>query len=569
MTSIVPDTALIITTRAHSLKGCSILGNGGWLPPEEREELDWMTFIKFMGWRPELIGPDDYVSLLIDQLNVKWIILTGDPDHVNSTTLKTILSDVAKNPLLLISQGGIKQGNLAKDVGIHISKKASSGSVIKVKGLGFLSRLKCRNNIALPALEVDLNSVVLASLAGKVLIAAKKLGIGKIVVLSFHPSIARDIDGFFTVLLKNLLIYQSSSPVAWIRWENTVILRMDDPGSSEPIYNSVYGNGKLCELKWEQIGKELTKRNGRMTLGYVSGWVDDGNADKSILEVCNTPTIRVKGKVYPSQSIKYSRQEEDGSYKIYDYQAEFSGIQKLVDKNIIDIAVHGHTHIHPNINAWLEAADRYSNNSWFREFSRSAEEFLKDNNDREHPFWQGLKKVFDCFKEYPTTLISPGEEFTDIVILKAREAKLKIISSYYLAININNQFCWVQHVCAPYLNEADSNWLTSELPVVGYFHDFDLSINGMEWFAHCLDKWEVAGAKKFINFKEVASLLDVYISMQEADDMACINIIKDEYKDGNPVPIGVFVPNKNKTFEVAIPPNEGLNFKIELNNTNR
>ena len=53
---------------------------------------------------------------------------------------------------------------------------------------------------------------------------------GKVLFFSFHPSMARDTEPVFTALLKHLLIFESLSPVAWFDWENTLILRMDDPG---------------------------------------------------------------------------------------------------------------------------------------------------------------------------------------------------------------------------------------------------------------------------------------------------------------------------------------------------
>jgi hypothetical protein len=97
----------------------------------------------------------------------------------------------------------------------------------------------------------------------------------------------------------------------------------------------------------------------------------------------------------------------------------------------------------------------------------------------------------------------------------ALKLKLQLVSSYYLALRHKERFCWSQHVCAPYLNQPDSAWFDSGLPVVGYFHDYDLAIKGVGWMSKWLNRWQSAGVKRFLDFRELAAAVRRKYSLEE------------------------------------------------------
>jgi hypothetical protein len=117
------------------------------------------------------------------------------------------------------------------------------------------------------------------------------------------------------------------------------------------------------------------------------------------------------------------------------------------------------------------------------------------------------------FGTIPTTLISPGDQWTNSALKHALQLGLRLVDSYYLALRIDDRFCWCTHVCAPYLDEARERWFDSGLPVVGYFHDREPAIEGPSWVGRCLDQWQQAGAVRFIDFRELASAVgrDYYL----------------------------------------------------------
>ena len=547
------DTLLIVSPDSVSMEASVILGTGGWLPPEQREALDWMTFGRIMGWRVILITPENFRFEIIEEQNIKWLIFSGSPDSLEEDVLNRIFHAVNNKPVLFISPVGKIGGRFEKHTGIHLSDKIYSGNIIQWKGTGNKKCWDCRNTIQMQTLEWKTEYDTYVTMGGAVLVAGKRIGFGKLAVLSFQPSSARDLEGSFTALLKHLLIMESLLPVTWLNWENTLILRMDDPGSLEPVYNGLYQNTKLNEQEWEIIGRELKKKNARISLGYVPGWVDDGNAERGRLEVDGRLCSRIKGKIYLSHLVKYEMLNDNNNHRIYDYQAEFRGIQKLRNEGLADVELHGYTHLHPDRIAWANATDRYLNTSWYREFGTEAIEFIKSTPGFEHPLHSGIKAFLNSWNVFPTTLICPGDKFTNDVLEKALQAGLMIVSSYYLCIRIENKLCWAQHICAPYLNEPDPSWFDSGLPVVGYFHDFDISINGTNWFSNYLDEWENAGANYFMDFREVSALLNHYLTIEESDDEYEITVeAVNDYKLIRPVRIGFFFPGQTKPSELML-----------------
>src|SRR5713101_56685 len=79
------------------------------------------------------------------------------------------------------------------------------------------------------------------------------------------------------------------APVAWHELERSLVLRMDDPGGAQNVYLRGWTYPKLTESEWGALGADLRRRNGRLSVCYVSGWVDDGDAARGTLEVGGRP----------------------------------------------------------------------------------------------------------------------------------------------------------------------------------------------------------------------------------------------------------------------------------------
>ncbi len=495
-----------------------IWGTGGWLPPDQREALDWLTLAKVCGWGVTIVRKDE--NSLIGDLRggSHWIVLACDPSSpLSESIIAWLTRRLAEEPVLVVVRAPATGAPLTRLTGASVTAHSFSGHCLKWFGPGGEHQWKCRKVFSAQALSITPDAARWVTLNDRPIVVARQAGRGLIVTLGFHPSEGRDTDGKVTALLMRLLVWGSSKPVAWFDFAGTMVLRMDDPGGAQNVHLKSWHHPKLGVSEWAEIAEELKRRDGRLSIAYVPGWVDDGDAERGRLTVRGHAATRIPGAVHPSPHVRYTEQAGGQQGFFQDYVSEYRGIQTLRAAGLGDVELHGFTHMHPDSSAWAKAADRYDTIAWFRELGRSAEAILGRRSTGTHPIMLGIEALRRFFGVLPTTLICPGDEWTNTTLEYALDAGLYFVGSYYLAIREDNRFCWCTHICAPYLDEAHAAWFDSGLPVVGYFHDREPALEGTRWIAHCLDEWETVGARRFIDFRQLAAAVrqQLHLSFSE------------------------------------------------------
>ena len=539
----IRDPLLLVASKTELPASHRVCGTGGWLPPEEREALDWLTLSRFVGWGATVTR---WTNSGLDKGLMggsRCIVLACDPDGLGEELVALLGSRLATEPILVVARAGAAGGALTRLAGAAHRPDRVTGRALCWIGPGLERRWHCRKPLEASALELSGETATWATLEGAPLIVARRVGHGVIITLGFHPSQARDVDGSTTALLKHLLIYSSAAPVAWLDLEGTLVLRMDDPGGAQNVFSRRWSYPKLGEAEWAAIGAELRRREGRLSVCYVAGWVDDGDALRGTLEVGDHQRPRVPGKVYPSPLVKYRDHAGHAPGTLHDYEAEFRGIQLLRMAGLGDVELHGYTHMHPDTNAWAKAPDRYDGSpatSWYRELGRAAQAILAARPPEQHPLALGMAALRQYFNVSPTTLICPGDVWTPNVPERALDLGLQMMSSYYLAIRDGARFCWTQHVCAPYLDRPEAAWFDAGLPIVCYFHDYELALEGVHWMSQWLDRWQEAGARKFMDFRELAAAIGRRLSLDE-DDAALYLRVTSEGAPALVRPLTVFI----------------------------
>lgn len=513
--NVFPPSVLIIAEPREIAESGQVWGSGGWLPPEERRGLDWFTLCRLSGLQPLATSRETFDPASVDD-GIHWLILACDPVAIDPDLIRRLKVVLERQSITIICQAPWGPSPLARWLGIQVGDETVHGSRLTAPVWPDACDWRCRNPVEIPRLHTDDHASVVASLDAFPLIVSSPQGMGRVIVTGFDAGVMRDAEGVFTRLLQRLLVFSSPVPLPWIDWSATLVLRMDDPGSCEALYNGAYHNTKLHVEEWEALGDELAKRNARLSACYVPGWVDAGESIKGKLEVDGREVERVPGKVYPSPTVRFEFHGDDGILT-YDHVGEFQAIRTLMAARLVGVELHGYTHLSPDRQSWLKARDRFDSNSWFREFGRDAVSYLEEHPEIPHPLQEALRIFETFFHRRPTSLICPGEEFTRHVLVKALAEGLPLVSSYYLAIRDGCRFCWSQHVCAPYLDIAGDIWFDAALPVVGYFHDFDIAKKGVEWFSACLDQWQQAGARRIIDLGELAAILGTSIAMRKRD----------------------------------------------------
>src|SRR5262249_53159138 len=124
--------------------------------------------------------------------------------------------------------------------------------------------------------------------------------------------------------------------------------------------------------------------------------------------------------------------------------------------------------------------------------------------------------------------------FHDDDVETALRLGFSFVESYYLALRDGDRFLWCQHVCAPYLDLAAPGWLAAGLPVVGYFHDNDLSPGGPGWLRDRLGEWGAAGVERMIDFRELAGALGLEL---ELEDRGGRQVLAVTTREGAPPPV--------------------------------
>jgi hypothetical protein len=508
---------LLLVSEFDLPSGDAVWGTGGWLPPEQREALDWLTFGRLLGWQVAVLRPSTPNLIRALSTSGHRVVIAGNPDALREETIAGLASWLSVESGLVVARAGLSGAAFAKLAGTALKPDRVNGRSLRWSGPGAKQEWLCRNPLESNTLELSPEGSIWSTLDSVPIIGARRAGRGTVAALGFHPSGVRDSNGAATALLRRLLVWGSGKATAWLDLERTLVLRMDDPGSAENVYHHIYSHAKLTERDWEALGADLKHREGRLSIGYVSGWVDDGDAARGTLRVSGRTTKRVPGKVHPSPLVHYESLASSERTIVHDGVAEFRGIAALRESGCADVELHGYTHMHPNTMSWSKAPDRYESVRWYRELGSGAAATITARPLAQHPLVRGLAAFRRFFKTRPTTLICPGEEWTNSVLECALKLDLYLVGSYYLALRDGDRFCWTQHVCAPYLDKPDPLWFDSGLPVVGYFHDFDISRHGVEWFNRWLDAWQSAGADRIIDFRELAAALNHRLDVHECD----------------------------------------------------
>ena len=500
-------TSVLVVRRPWELDPVArVWGTGGWTSPEEREALDWLTLVRLLVW-------DVRTSTEAGGERPDVCVVACDPEAAAAGLSRMLGWAEAGSLVVLPLDAAPAELRAGLDAG-----SAGAGSAIRWTGIGDGGEWRSRTPVPHTALRPGQLWEVATEIDEVAVVAAARRGKGSTAVLGFHPSAARDASGAMTQVLVRLLTGYAPEPLAWLDLAGTVVLRMDDPGGAQNAYSRDWCYRKLSSPEWERVGDDLRRRSARISLAYSAGFVDDGDALRGRLRVGGREPLREAGSVHPSPLVTYEDVAGHSPGSVYDYAGEYAGIAALVDRGVASVELHGYTHLHPDLREWAAAPDRYEAMSWFRELGPRAAAALRRLGPGDHPLARGRAEIERWFNGAPTTLVCPGEEWTDDVLATALDLGVELVGSYYLALRHDDRFCWTTHVCSPYLDEPDPAWFDSPLPVVGYMHDRDLVHHGVEWLDRWLGEWVSAGATSFTDYREIAALLRAPVSLRRDDD---------------------------------------------------
>jgi len=489
---------------------------GGSASPERDEALDWLTLVRLLGWNATVAGHEQEGALADHDV----AILTGRPEDLPLQLRSELLEAAQGRQMLVVAAPSLDAGwkrfaGAARGAGA--GPPAEDGR-LSWEGPGPHASWTPGVPLSAEPLDVEDDLEVWASLGGRPVIAARRLPGGSVIAtVALDPSRARAASGAATALLKRLLTCGCPFATAWLDLEGALVLRMDDPGSSANVHLRSWSYAKLGEPEWAAVGAALRSRGARLSVAYTPGWVDDGDAERGTLEVGGEPVERRGGAVHPSPLVVHTDRKGNAPGRVNDYRAEFRGITNLQRAGLVGVELHGYTHLASDLRAWSQAPDRYDEVAWYREFDAGPQP-PAGAADHDHPVHLGARLLEKHFRHAPTTLVCPGQAWTELALEQALAAGLRLVSAEGLALRDRDRFCWCAGIPSVYLDKPDPSHLVSELPVIGLFHDYELATAGVDWMPAHLDAWRRAGARRFIDFRELAAALDMRLSLSRDAD---------------------------------------------------
>ena len=353
---------LVIADRAQlGWRSSAVWGTGGWMHPEDREALDWVTMARLLGWGVSVATADADLGRGRDTQSLRWVVVACDPELLGREQVGWLTSYLDTRPGMVLMRFPTSSCPAESLTGSIVPGESVRGRTVEWTAHGSGSRGK--SWLEARRLPVDDVTHAWAMLEGSPVLTMRAVGTGKLAQLGFHPGAWADAYPGTSTLLRDLLVWGVEGPVVWCDLSGVMALRMDDPGGAQNLYNEHWTYPKLDLADWTHIGREMAARGGRISIGYISAWVDDGDAARGRLEVAGKLVPRTAGSIYPSASVRYT----DASGRLIDYGAEADGLKRLCSEGHASVEVHGFTHMQPDLAAWAQANDRYSNIGWFRE----------------------------------------------------------------------------------------------------------------------------------------------------------------------------------------------------------
>lgn len=477
---------------------------------EAGADSQWVSLCRWLGWdvRLEAGGLGDALGG-----EPSHLIIDRDPARLGDGEVAALGEALQRGDMLAIAPAADPGGAFAALSGAVAGERRPVAGSPRWSGPGEERSWSGWLHFEAPVLGLSAGAVPWAFAGGTPLAAARRFGDGALVSLSASAAEIRDAGQAGSGILRHLLIHGTSRPLAWLDLEGTVIVRMDDPGSAANIHLRSWAHPELGGEEWSALATELTSRDARMSACCVPGWIDDGDAERGELRVDGEAVERVAGAVHPSPGVVY--RGADGT--VHDYEDEFRGLLSFRAAGAGELEQHGYTHIGPDREAWTRADDRYESVSWYRELERIGPQV--EAFGPADPIAAGGRILTELLGELPSTLTCPGQACSPHAAELAEAAGFELVATEALALRDGERLVWDPYVVCAGIDYPDPSLLESGIPVQAVLHDRDVALEGVSWLGRWLDAWTEAGARRFVDFRELAGLLGVRVGLSADGDV--------------------------------------------------
>ena len=131
----------------------SVWGTGGWMPPDQREALDWLTLARLFGW--DVTVRRQHNSGLDAELptGCRWVVVACDPETLRTDLVSQLAARLAKEPLVVITRASGSDTPLSGLSGVGQRAENAAGRSLIWSGPGPERAWKCRTGFSVARLE--------------------------------------------------------------------------------------------------------------------------------------------------------------------------------------------------------------------------------------------------------------------------------------------------------------------------------------------------------------------------------------------------------------------------------
>ena len=429
----------------------------------------------------------------------------------------------------------------------------------------FIKVIKNVRRLLIPFLTADLNdgvTVLATDHRGRPVAWSNPYGVSKNYYFSLDSGIFLDKFNEMHRLVKDAIETNSGYGMASIDLENTMVLRMDDPGACSNDYMGT--KGVLEEKDWEVLGDFLSKKKTPLTVMYTPCWVDDGNVHGRLCIDAKLVNERTAGKLYDSFNVSYT---SAGSESVkYDHSSEYRGLKRLAEKGMIDVQSHGLTHLDTDRLGWAVDPGKHRDTSWYHEFfhARTGKDVSIDQ--QRYSMKTSSSKIELLFGSQPIALTPSGHRHDAKTDKIAGEVGYALFSADYTGIKKGQRVIrnWKIPAVFLYLKDPSPFATKTGYPLVGVIHDFEVkNLGGINKLEDIIGGWRDCGITRFMplrNFTvclcaELESTYKISESIIQIKINPPPNIVRPR-NDGLPIsyliPIRIVLPKYMMSMEVPI-----------------
>lgn len=398
--------------------------------------------------------------------------------------------------------------------GFFGARRGGYGKMDFRKSISKLLRLTRRITAPYRAVKVRPEATILARTGrGLPLAWSYPLGKGKNYSIAGPPEVFMGGFGPAQKLLRRMIEVNSGFGLVSADLENTMAVRVDDPGACCSAYLDT--GGVLDDEGWRSLGLEMKEVGVPISVAYTPLWVDDGKIESGRLMVGGREvTQRIPGGAYESALVCYLPKSEKAVS--CDHGSEFRGIHKLSSAGIIDVQSHGLTHLDPDRKAWLSSGAGRRDPRWYHEYFHVPSGVDVAPETQLESLRTSREMIRERFGTAPVVLVPSGNRQGQATDLLAQEAGYLLFSSDYTGILGARRI--VRNRKIPSLFLAYKGPFDPEGkgggPFVGIVHDYEIKRHGPRWLKNLLMQWRTQGIGRVLSLRELAIQLTSSINAE-------------------------------------------------------